>query len=70
MTIPEQIEVIQALIEGVERLNGSFQSGWNSEIGDGKRLVKWLKNQMKTHDNNDSNQPSETRQDQGSIRAS
>jgi len=45
MKLHEQIEIVEKLIEATKELNGEYQDGWDEEIEDGEKLLKYLHSQ-------------------------
>ena len=51
MELQEQIKIVIELLEATEELNGEYQDGWNENIEDGKRLLKYLHNKLNNEKN-------------------
>jgi hypothetical protein len=46
MNIKEQIRIIKQLLDATKELNGEYQEGWDKDIRDGKKLIKFLESEI------------------------
>ena len=42
METKEQIEIVKELLDATKELNGEYQDGWDKNIKDGEKLIKFL----------------------------
>ena len=49
MELQEQIKIITELLDATKELNGEYQEGWEEDIKNGERLLKYLKDKLKNN---------------------